>query len=333
MIGMYVHHHGSGHLHRAQSVARELDLPVTGLSSLPCPEGWPGEWVRLPRDDEGGHPDDPSAGGRLHWVPLHDRGLADRMHRMSEWLVAARPRAVVVDSSVEVVLLVRLHGVPVVGVVAPGRRHDAVHRLGLEASTALVAPWPSGWTRRLLPGLPDHVRDRVLAVGAISRFPVGSPRPAAERRRHVALLAGTRGDDFTAELVQSARQQTPHWDWTVMSGVLGRWHPDPHAVIADADVVVTHAGQSALAEVAAARRPAVVVPQPRPYDEQDTTAAVLREGWPAVVTDGVPINGWAELLDAAHALDGEGWRAWCDGSAATRLATVVEDVAGRRSSR
>lgn len=329
MIGLYVHHQGSGHLHRAQSVAAEMSSPVTGLSSLPRPEGWPGEWVQLPRDDQGGPPDDPTAGGRLHWVPLGDRGLADRMHVISDWLVTARPRAVVVDTSVEVVLLVRLHGVPVVGVVAPGRRHDEPHRLGFEVCAALVAPWPPGWTERLLPGVPDHVRDRVQAVGAISRFPVGAPRASVQGRRHVALLAGTGGDDFTAELVQRARQQTPHWEWTVMSRALGAWHPDPRQVVLDADVVVTHAGQNALAEVAAARRPAVVVPQPRPFDEQDTTAAALREGWPAVVAEGIPEKGWAALLDTAHGLDGAGWEAWCDGRAAARLASVVEDVAHR----
>ena len=46
MIGYYVHHHGSGHLHRMCSVSAELARlghPVTALSSLPPPPGWDGE--------------------------------------------------------------------------------------------------------------------------------------------------------------------------------------------------------------------------------------------------------------------------------------------------
>jgi hypothetical protein len=43
-----------------------------------------------------------------------------------------------------------------------------------------------------------------------------------------------------------------------------------------ADVVITHAGQSCVADVAAARRPAIVLPQPRPFDEQHATAETLR---------------------------------------------------------
>ncbi|MBA3783354.1 MAG: hypothetical protein H0X12_16070 [Nocardioides sp.] len=331
MIGYYVHHHGSGHLHRATTVARSLTVPVTGISSLPKPGDWPGEWLQLPRDDEDPAPRDPTAGGRLHWVPLGDPGLTRRMHLISEWVDRSRPRTLVVDASVEVALLARLHGVPVVGVVSPGRRHDEVHRLGLDICAELVAAWPAGWTERLLPGLPDQLSSRIHAVGGLSRFPVGAVRHERRSRPRVALLAGTGGDDFTRELVTTARQQTPHWDWTVMSRHLGTWNADPRAAIADADLVLTHAGQNAIAEVAAARRPAVVIPQRRPFDEQDTTAAVLRDGWPAVVADDVPTMGWAELLDSAVGLDGQGWERWCDGSAADRFASVILEVAMRET--
>ena len=50
VIGYYVHHQGHGHLSRLQAVAAHLDTRVVGLSSLPEPAGWPGEWVRLARD-------------------------------------------------------------------------------------------------------------------------------------------------------------------------------------------------------------------------------------------------------------------------------------------
>ena len=75
-------------------------------------------------------------------------------------------------------------------------------------------------------------------------------------------------------------------------------------LLAGADVVVTHAGQNALADVAAARRPAVVVPAARPHDEQQTTGAVpgrrlagrRAARWPDA-------DGWAGVLDRAADLD------------------------------
>lgn len=333
MIGYYIHHHGSGHLHRALSVAPHLPDLVTGLSSLPRPAGWTGPWIQLPRDDTAatyGAGDDVSAGGRLHWAPLNDPGLRDRMAVVAAWIGREAPAAFVVDQSVEVCLLARLHGIPVVGLTAPGRRSDDAHRLGFDSCSALVGAWPAGWTGRLLPGLEPTIADRFVGVGAVSRFPVITRRAARGRRPHAVLLAGTGGDGFTAVVVADARDQTPDWDWTVLSRSLGSWHHDPSAVLAAADVAVLHPGQNSLAEVAALRVPALVVPAPRPFDEQLVTAGVLADGWPALVADSVPSSGWRELLHEARALDGEGWAAWCDGSGPSRIAAVVGRVMNER---
>lgn len=328
MIGYYVHHHGHGHLHRATAVARALDGPVTGLSSLPAPEDWPGEWVRLaPDDDQPVDTTDTTAGGRLHWVPTHHDGLRHRTRQLSTWLDTARPRAVVVDVSVEVTLLVRLHGIPVVGVVLPGRRDDPAHRLGLDVSDLLVGAWPEEVTRAMLPGLPASVRDRVHGIGALSRHPVGEAVPV---ERRVTFLGGSGGQDLAPdeldEVLHRARTSTPDWEWEVAGP--GHWHDDVAGLLQRSSVVVTHAGQNALAEVAAARRPAVVVPQQRPHREQHTTAAALADGrWPVTVLPSLPAHGWPDLLARTARHDGSGWTRWCDGRAAERFAALVEGVA------
>lgn len=329
-IGYYVHHHGSGHLHRAGAVAREIvgrGGSITGLSSLARPGHWPGDWVQLARDDDQERATRPTAHGRLHWVPVHDDGLRARAAALSAWIAAERPRCVVVDVSVEVALLVRLHGVPVVGVVLPGTRGDDPHRLGLGVADALVAVWPEE-ARGLARDLPDDVAARLTAVGGLSRFPVTPPgvrRPGPPR---AVLLAGAGGDDLDPDRVAAAREQTHGWDWTVLGRRFGTWVDDPRSTLADADVVVTHAGQNAIAEVAALRRPAVVVPQRRPHGEQRITARVLRDGgWPVVVEESWPTDGWAARLEAACRLDGRDWARWCDGRAAERFREVVEAVA------
>lgn len=336
MIGYYVHHHGTGHLHRAMTVARHVPDEVTGLSSLPKPDAWTGPWVQLPRDDAAETYDraDTTADGILHWVPLGDTGLRSRMSAISAWIERAAPDAVVVDQSVEVCLLVRLHGIAVVALTAPGRRTDAPHLLGFGSAVELVGPWPAGLTPQLLPDLDPAHADRFHAVGAVSRFPVLSETaflPSARPRPHAVLLAGTGGDGFTAAAIAGAQEQTPDWDWTVLSRTLGTWHADPAAVLAEADVVVLHPGQNALAEVAAMRVPAVVVPAARPFDEQHVTAAALSDGWPAMVVDEVPVSGWRDLLHGALHLDGGAWADWCDGDAPGRIAAVVARAVSRQA--
>src|SRR5690606_4887551 len=96
------------------------------------------------------------------------------------------------------------------------------------------------------------------------------------------------GGGFSAEALARAQAQTPGWRWSALGGRSERWVDDPMAEIARAEVVVSHAGLGALADVALARRPAVVIPAERPHLEQVSTAEVLRgDDWPAVVLDDV----------------------------------------------
>ena len=333
-IGYYVHHQGHGHLHRAQAFAaawRSSGPEVVGLSTLPRPRAWDGPWVRLPRDDRGERPLDVTAGGTLHWAPLTDPGVFSRASVLSGWLHDERPAAVVVDVSVETALLVRLHGVPVVSFVLPGRRTDPAHLLGFRASSALVAAWPHhGLSARtgLVPGLPDDLRDRIRCLGAVSRF---DGRPSAARGtipRSAVLLQGSGGDALWQGSVAELERRAPGWSWTVLGGG-APWVSDPAPVLERAAVVVTTAGESSLADVAALRRPAVVVPTTRPFDEQHTTAAALAAGpWPVVVAHSTDDAFSTATLARAAALDGTAWRAWSDGTAAARLLDVVESVAG-----
>lgn len=325
MIGYYIHHHGRGHLARAMAIASALSEPVTGLSSLPRPDSWGGGWLRLPLDVA--EPAvDPDANGRLHWAPLRSAGLEARMAAVSAWIERTSPAAIVVDVSVEVALLARLHGIPVVVVALAGGRTDASHALGYDIAAAIVGAWPPA-ARGMLDGLSGPAAGRLQEVGAISalRFMEGTPEP-----RSILVLGGAGGDDLTRDAVEAARQATPGWTWRHVGGDSGTWVEDPGPLLREAAVVVTHAGQGALADVAAACRPAIVLPQARPYDEQRRTAAVLADSvWPAIVLPSLPApSEWSALLGAAETLDGGLWRTWNDGGGAGRAAAVIRRVAG-----
>ncbi|MFG2749518.1 glycosyltransferase [Streptomyces xanthophaeus] len=329
MIGYYVHHQGRGHLHRAECIAAHVQGPVTILSSLPKPQSWTGAWVPLP-PDAAGTPVDPTARGRLHWVPVHHRGHRERMGAIAEWIRRERPALFVSDVSVEAATLARLMGTPVVVAAMRGDRGDEAHRLAYDLADALIAPWPRSLPE---PGWPDHWHAKALHTGSISRYD-GRPRPlhvSGDRpsRREVVVMLGAGGADVTDHQLGEAVRATPGWSWTFLGGPRADWTDDPWPVLCRADVVVTHAGQNAVAECAAARVPTVVIPQDRPHREQHATARALQAADLATVRDGwPPPQAWTELLAKAAARQ-DRWERWCHGDGARRAGNLLTGLARR----
>jgi len=116
--------------------------------------------------------------------------------------------------------------------------------------------------------------------------------------------------------------------WKTLGLRGGRRTPDPWPDICAADVVITHAGQSCVADVAAARRPAIVLPQPRPFDEQHATAETLRRHRLAVATRGWPdARAWRYFIGHARAADPSKWERRQTTDAAARAAEAIETTA------
>lgn len=322
MIGYYVHHHGRGHLTRATEISRRLREPVTVLSSLPRPDAIEpfADWVELAHDEGGRSCPDQDAGGALHFAPLDCEGYTRRMEQIACWLSRQVPRLMVTDVSVEVTVLCRTLGTPVMAVAQPGVRDDEPHLLGYRLAGHILVPW----SRRVYQ--PAHLRRfdaKCSYVGAFSRFDQHVPAAPPGRRRILALF-GAGGSDVGSDALQAARQSTPGWVWDTAGGTGTNWADDVWRRLQASDVVITHGGQNALAEVAAARRPALIVPQSRPFDEQVSSSRALDRagiaracpGWPAAAQ-------WDQLLTAALRRGGSRWSEWSDGRGADRAAEVI----------
>lgn len=344
MIGYYIHHQGSGHLRRATQLAAALGEPVTGLSSLPRPDGWAGDWVHLARDDDGVDPQpdagwDICAGGKLNWAPRHHPGLRRRSAQISSWLDEKSPDLFIVDVSVEVTMLARLHGVPVVSVALPGNRTDGPHQLGYAVTEAVVGFWPAE-AASIIDGVDTRLgpeqRPSFYALGGLSRFeplPERNTRPGSSSRLSVVVLNGTGGGAIPPATCYMISETMPDVELTVLGGDGGSWHTDPWPALQKADVVITTAGQNAVAEVAASRTPAVVVALPRPHKEQVYMCNTLFNGpWPALASPEVEtVDTWRETLQHALDLDGRAWEGWCDGLAAQRFSEVLSQIRTRIS--
>jgi len=354
-VGWYVHHHGAGHRTRASVVGAELvnrGADVTLLGSALDREGARVKGLRTvllamdsPLSAGTSESDcDVTVRGTMHWAPLSHSGFQERMTTIARWIQVEEPDVFVVDVSCEVAVMVRLLGVPVVIVAQPGDRSDPAHSAAIDAASAVLAPWPSWATAHIWQrsgvgppdsGPTDPSQSPVVAVGGITgrtgahlASGGGGASPTTPRDRPRGLmLTGAEGFDDPG-LPAAIARAVPEIDWTVAGG--GVWLPNVQHHLVGSDVVVTHAGQNAIADVAGAGTPAVVVPQKRPFDEQARMAQVLGSSGMAHVVQHGDVDGadWRDLVHRARLSGGRGWEKWgCEGAVA-RAASLVEVVAG-----
>jgi hypothetical protein len=327
VIGWYIHHHGYGHLTRFLAVQPHLAASVTVFSSLPAPTDLPEAvtWTQLPPDDgpferHGArrlpHASEPTAGGALHWAPLGHPGHRARLAAIADAAVRHDLDAFVVDVSAEVTAFVRLLGVPTVVVTQPGERSDAPHRLAYALADRVLAPWAEG----VLPAPAADPR-KVRFTGGISRF---DGLPGGRRReRRVLFLGRTLADAALAQA--TALLGAAGWRHDVIGTGAGD-RRDPWSLLRGAAVVVSAAGQNSVADLAAAGARAVVVPQERPFDEQETTAAALERLGLAAVCPPDDAPGLVARVTAAAAASAPDWSPWAVGGAAARAAAVIGEV-------
>lgn len=329
--GWYLHHHGSGHLNRLRAVG-DLVPGVTVLSSL-VPLDLPCAWVALPDDADGDPLTDVTAHGTLHWVPRRHPGLRDRMAVIAAWIAENRPDVMVIDVSVEVAILARLLGVPTVLIAQRGRRDDAAHTLAYAQADAIAAPWTA--QTHLPDGAPPE--ERLHFCGAIARNAGRAPAPLAPGG-DVLLVLGAGGHALDAGAVIAAAAGTPGRTWHVAgplrcAGANVVDHgpdADVPALLERCSVVVGSAGGNVVAEVAAARRGFVCLPQARPFDEQLHQAAALdRLGVAEVLPEPPPGGAWEPVLAAAERRDLSRWGLLHDGRGAQRLADVIVGIAAQ----
>lgn len=334
MIGWYVHHHGWGHVTRLLAVRPHLREHVTVFSSLPQPSMLPADtrWMPLPSDSDpvaGGDGarvaatelGDVTAGGALHWAPVGHPGHQARLALIADWVARHPVSAFVVDVSVEVTVLARLLGVATVVFTQPGERTDAAHRLGYDLADRIIAPWaPHTIDAAALRSREDRVR----RVGGISRYD-GRVRAAEPDERRVMFLGRTLDPARLRATIGLLRAD----GWQVDTAGAGDDDrtDDVWPMLCRAGVVVSAAGQNAVADLAASGARAVVIAQPRPFDEQVATARMLSaRGLADTVGADVTPRDLVRLIGRAAART-PAWVEWQVAGAASRAAAAITGVA------
>jgi hypothetical protein len=289
--------------------------------------------VRLPRAAPG-----PSRAAAGPTAPrsLGPAGAAELL----AWMEQETPDLLYVDGPADVAIFARLAGVRVVLLQRHGRRTQTQQQLLDRAALGMLAPYPEELSH---PDVPTT--SRTVHTGLLSRFS-GRAGDRDEARRRLGLTPGDRlvtvlgskgGSGVPAGQLAEAAAATPGWRWHVLGGSEPSgspaggavehhgWVADPWPHLLAADVVISGASLSSVAEVADAGVPLVVVPRPSSDgDERRFADALGRLGAAVPLGSWPPASRWAATLDAAAATDPSPLASRCDGRAANRAAEWLD---------
>lgn len=310
-IGYYVHHVGAGHERRFRAIADAApDIDFVPISELEFDGGvlLPSDVPEVQTDDP---TNDPTAGGQLHWAPLHATTATRRLKAIVDWLDAAKPTGVVVDDSVEMALACRLAGVRTIVVRRHGDRTDPAHRLAFGSAVRLLAPFPGEFETSTDPstigktdhvgfirpsGLPAHAcPSPVTGEDAVVLWGGGGGHIPGRRLDLIASVVP--GQVFCVGCDVWAADDPPRSDAVVSLGRVD----DPRGLLLARPLVVGSCGNNTVALVATSECPFVALPQPRPFDEQVQLAEALEAVGVAVAApDGDDPSAWCEAIARAE---------------------------------
>lgn len=282
-IVYYVHHHGSGHLQHARRLA---SLGIAEVVSV----GTRGTDIVLPPDTDPHHRQ--RVDSPFHWTPTTP-SVRQRFLALHEAFARVDPDLVMVDVSVEAAVFAHLCGWPVAHRHMPGVRDDTAHELLHHSVERLFSYYPQAVEQ---PGY--EFGERTSWLGMLSD---ATPAPAGlSEPRTVVVLSGAGGDGVGVPDLVRAATDTPAHQWHVLGPQRGTgqqlpdnlhlhgWVDDPRPWLERAGRVVCGAGHNTIAMVAGMHRAPVLVPEPRPHDEQLVFAQNLHR------VTGVPLTTWAD---------------------------------------
>lgn len=343
-FAFYIHHHGSGHLMRALSIASHLkDSRVTFLGSglsrfenvipknIYC--------INLPEDVAG--QEDPSASllqlSFLHYAPINVERVARRSAAITSALLALFPAILIVDVSVEVTILATLCGIPTIVIRQNGDRDDIAHLHAYECAQLLIAPS----TGHLMnPSPHDWVNQKTFFSGGFSKYSGRQIFSEEINHRAIGVIVGSGGTSLDGSIIHALATQCADrsvlaiGDVAKMEQVLASnvvFHGqinDPASILAQCDVVVGNAGHNTVMEIADLGKKFVCIPENRPFHEQLRKAELLEQNGMAVLVQPEDLDhaDWKAIISKAENLREDRWQGVITDSALTDVAQRMKDL-------
>lgn len=315
-IAFYIHHHGSGHIMSALSMAKAFsDKNVTFLGSnlLPYKSIIPHqiECIHLPLDiatEEEKIDERNEQCKNFLYAPLNIAGIRDRNQILTSFFATHPLLLLIVDTSPEIVALARLCSVPAVVIQQHGKRNDLPHRLAYDSAVKIVALFPE----EISPDCPRWVKEKTLYTGGFSRYKVVENAKTTEGE--IGILVGSGGTSIDFDFISHLASETKNYSFKVIGKIelnknerqttignliLTGLVADPLKELKTCSVVIGNFGHNTVMEIATLNKRFIGIPEDRPFFEQLDKAEKIRRqyGMKVVLPEEMFTTDWRTLID------------------------------------
>ena len=302
MIAYYAHSQGYGHANYAQLLARQAKDKLIVLTSSDFIFDPDVRVVHLENEDRNENAfseKDFGVPGYLHHAPLGMPKMIRRNQKILQTLIDNQIRLVLVDVSVEVATLLRVSCVPYTYKRMMGNRTDAPHRFAYEGAAFLIAYYPKEFEPK---NTLDWIVKKTLYLGFVAKDPKSAIEIKAQekdqelkkiQKPYVLLLQGLGGNNTSESLIEEIALFFHDFTIRVVGAVsavkapenvafLGIVH-DTGPYIQQATHIIAACGSNTVSEILSYNRNFLILPEERPYDEQQCFAEVLEENQIGVI--------------------------------------------------
>ena len=278
----------------------------------------------------------------FHYAPYYSDAYCQRAVAIANWVGTTKPTAVIVDVSAEITQYLRFLGVPVIGMRQHGDRWDLPHLCGYDAAYKLLAPYPEILETS---GVPSWIRDKTIYAPGFSRYSHRQETKSSAReqlkldpeQKVVLTINGKGGSKHSLTKIIAAARATSEWLWLVVGETelgdcnlpdnvdLRGWCEDTYVYLKAADAAVASGGHNTIMEVGTAQLPLLCIPEPRPFNEQQSKAKQLEKLGLCLLAERFPSSNLVSfLLDELMNLDVSRWNQIMAVDGAARIAETIE---------
>ena len=334
----FVHAHGNGHkatfhlLYPALSVFFNVIAVTTNKAvTIHLKNRYQVEVLELPPKYPPAYEIPEHTFSKAFEVTPYSLAAAKRSKVLANAILWYQPKALYCDGVPELAIIVRGMGVPVVLVHLPGnKKGDPTQVFAYELADHIVAHFPHSLEQ------PNYrYTSKTCYSGYMSKYSYPEMTQGTHATTHrVTVILGYDNYDLTVlkNITKDPETQftiignKKHYDLGENCLLLGQVDDIRQSIAGD--VVISAAGQNTIAELLSLGKRMILLPEPRPYDEQTVHANVLADKQIALLAkEDFSATQWQELIEQARTFTPE-IENLVSGSAAEDIAQKMKEWYG-----